>query len=461
MSAEPAALSLERINPERQAPAGVDVVLGLGLTGLSCARWLRANEREVLVLDSRERPPGLRAVAERAPGAEVRTGSLDVELPAAAARLIVSPGLSLDLPIVAAARRRGLEVIGDVELFARAATRPVVGVTGSNGKSTVTTMLAGMAEEAGLRVLAGGNLGVPALDLLSEALPDVYVLELSSFQLECTDSLRCEAAAVLNLSADHIDRHGTLDAYAAAKARIYRHAQRRVFNRDDAMVRAMVEDDPTAVSFGLDAPHEGHFGLLADREDRPWLAHGHRRLMPADELRLPGRHNAANALAALALGAAAGWPTEPMIEALRHYQGLPHRTRRVCERRGIVWINDSKATNVGAAVAAISGLPGTLVLIAGGDGKGADFAPLAAALAGRARGAVLIGRDREALAAVLEGVCPTVFAADMDEAVRGAADLARPGDTVLLSPACASLDMYANYAARGEAFVQAVGRLDE
>jgi UDP-N-acetylmuramoylalanine--D-glutamate ligase len=223
----------------------------------------------------------------------------------------------------------------------------------------------------------------------------------------------------------------------------------------------MVGDDPEALSFGLDAPPEGHFGLLADREGRPWLAHGHRRLMPMDELRLPGLHNAANALAALALGTAAGWQAEAMVEALRHYRGLPHRTRRVCERRGIVWINDSKATNVGAAVAAISGLPGPLVLIAGGDGKGADLGPLATALADRARGAVLIGRDREALAAVLAGVCPTVFAADMDEAVLLAADMARPGDTVLLSPACASLDMYANYAARGEAFVQAIGRLDE
>ncbi len=446
---------------EQNAPAGVDVVLGLGLTGLSCARYLVAQGRDVLVLDSRERPPALRSITERAPGARVRTGSLDVELPGDTARVIVSPGLSLTLPIVAEARRRGLEVVGDVELFARAVRRPVLGVTGSNGKSTVTTMLAAMAEEAGLRVLAGGNLGIPALDLLAEAEPEVYVLELSSFQLECTSSLRCEAAAVLNVSPDHIDRHGTVEAYAAAKARVYRGAAHRVFNRDDALVSSMVGDDPEALSFGLDAPPEGHFGLLADREGRPWLAHGHRRLMPMDELRLPGLHNAANALAALALGTAAGWQAEAMVEALRHYRGLPHRTRRVCERRGIVWINDSKATNVGAAVAAISGLPGPLVLIAGGDAKGADLGPLATVLAGRARGAVLIGRDREVLATVLAGVCPTVFAADMDEAVLLAADMARPGDTVLLSPACASLDMYANYAARGEAFVQAIGRLDE
>ena len=448
-------------NPERDAPVGVDVVLGLGITGLSCARYLAGHGREVLVLDSRERPPGLRAVKERAPAARVRTGSLDVELPAEAARLIVSPGLRLDLPIVAAARARGLAVLGDIELFARAARRPVLGVTGSNGKSTVTTMLAAMGEEAGLDVLAGGNLGVPALDLLAEPEPDVYVLELSSFQLECTDSLTCQAAAVLNLSADHIDRHGDLAAYGAAKARIYERAANRVFNREDPAVAAMVAGDPAAASFGLDAPAAGHYGLLPDRDGRPWLARGDERLMPADELRLPGLHNVANALAALALGAAAGWPLAPMLGALREYRGLPHRTRRVCERRGIVWINDSKATNIGAAVAAVSGLSGTLVLIAGGDGKGADFAPLAQALAGRARGAVLIGRDREAIAAVLAGVCPTEFAADMDEAVRAAARIARPGDTVLLSPACASLDMYANYAARGEAFVQAIGRLDE
>jgi UDP-N-acetylmuramoylalanine--D-glutamate ligase len=453
-------MNLHDEQPAEHAPPGVDVILGLGVTGLSCTRWLTAQGRTVQVFDSRERPPGLRA-AELVPDATVRTGSLDVELPADAARLIVSPGLSLDLPVVAAARRRGLPVIGDIELFARAVRRPVLGITGSNGKSTVTTMLARMAEAADCRALAGGNLGVPALDLLNEPEPDLYLLELSSFQLECTSSLRCEAAAVLNLSADHIDRHGSLENYAAAKARIFDGARIRVVNRDDAQVRSMVGAGADVVTFGYGEPDAGHFGLRTNGDGRPWFARGATRLMPVDELRVPGRHNAANALAALALGHAAGWPLAPMLDALRHYSGLPHRTQPVGERRGVTWINDSKATNVGAAVAAIEGLPGTLVLIAGGDGKGAEFGPLRTALSGRARAAVLLGRDREALAAALAGVCPTVLVDDMDEAVAAAAGLARAEDTVLLSPACASLDMFASYAARGEAFAQAVGRLDE
>ena len=446
--------------PAEHAPPGVDVILGLGVTGLSCTRWLAARGREVQVFDSRERPPGLRA-AELVPAATISTGSLDVALPADAARLIVSPGLSLDLPVVAAARERGLPVIGDIELFAQAVQRPVLGVTGSNGKSTVTTMLATMAEEADCRALAGGNLGVPALDLLNEPEPDLYLLELSSFQLECTSSLRCDAAAVLNLSADHIDRHGSLENYAAAKARIFDGARIRVVNRDDERVRSMVADDAGVVTFGFGEPDAGHFGLRTNGDGRPWFARGATRLMPVDELRVPGRHNVANALAALALGHAAGWPLAAMLDGLRRYGGLPHRTQRVCERRGVTWINDSKATNVGAAVAAIEGLSGTLVLIAGGDGKGADFGPLRSALTGRARAAVLLGRDREALATLLEGICPTFLVGDMEEAVTAAAGLARAEDTVLLSPACASLDMFASYAARGEAFTQAVGRLDE
>ena len=446
--------------PAEHAPPGVDVILGLGVTGLSCTRWLAGHGREVQVFDSRERPPGLRA-AELVPGATIGTGSLDVSLPADAARLIVSPGLSLDLPVVAAARERGLPVIGDIELFAQAVQRPVLGITGSNGKSTVTTMLAAMAEEADCRALAGGNLGVPALDLLNEPEPELYLLELSSFQLECTFSLRCDAAAVLNLSADHIDRHGSLESYAAAKAGIFDGARIRVVNRDDEHVRSMVADDAGVVTFGFGEPDAGDFGLRTNGDGRPWFARGTTRLMPVDELRVPGRHNVANALAALALGHAVGWPLAAMLDGLRRYGGLPHRTQRVGERRGVTWINDSKATNVGAAVAAIEGLSGTLVLIAGGDGKGADFGPLRSALTGRARAAVLLGRDREALAALLDGVCPTFLVDDMEEAVAVAAGLARAEDTVLLSPACASLDMFASYAARGEAFTQAIGRLDE
>jgi UDP-N-acetylmuramoylalanine--D-glutamate ligase len=461
MSAVTAAMTHSQDATGQAQAAGTDVVLGLGVTGLSCARYLSALGRRVVVFDSRETPPGLKAAAARAPAAVIQTGGLDVSLPPDTARVIVSPGLTLDLPVIAEARRRGLPVIGDIELFAGVVERPVVAITGSNGKSTVTTMLAAMAEECGRTVLAGGNLGVPALDLLLEPTPDLYVLELSSFQLECTQSLRPAAAVVLNVSEDHIDRHGTLESYAGAKARIYDRAEHAIANREDPLVRAMIESHPDVVTFGLDAPAPGQFGLAVDGTGRPWLARGDERLMPVDELRLPGLHNAANALAALALGLASGFPVPPMLDALRHYKGLAHRTNRVSDRNGCAWINDSKATNVGAAVAAISGLPGTLVLIAGGDGKGADFAPLAAAARGRLRGAVLLGQDADAIAHALADDCPVVKVADMNEAVGQAAALAMPGDTVLLSPACASLDMYVNYAARGEAFIRAIGRLDE
>lgn len=442
-------------DPRPGATTPLAVVLGMGATGLSCARHLRARGYRVLALDSRAQPPALAALREAVPDAELVTGRLDIDLPGPTELVVVSPGLALDLPVLAAARARDIPVTGDVELFARVVQRPVAAVTGSNGKSTVTVMLAGMAAAAGREVLAGGNLGTPALDLLAPPEPDLYVLELSSFQLERTDSLAAAAAVVLNVSPDHMDRHGDLDAYARAKGRIYRGATVAVVNRDDRLARSLVPAGIRTLSFGLGPAADGGMGMIR-RDGEDWLAEGEHPLMPVDRLVVPGRHNVANALAALAMGRALGLDEAAMLKALREFRGLPHRTRVVRQLGGITWIDDSKATNVGAAVAAIEGLPGPLVFIGGGDGKGADFAPLAEALAGKARAAVLIGRDAARLAEALRDVCPVELATGMAEAVHAASRLGQAGDTVLLSPACASLDMFSSYVERGEVFSRAV-----
>jgi UDP-N-acetylmuramoylalanine--D-glutamate ligase len=439
--------------------AGRTVILGLGATGLSVARHIAATGQSILVIDSRRKPPALEALQKSVPDAEVSTGTLDVRLPADVSSVVVSPGLSLELPVVAEARARGIQVTGDIELFARIAREPVAAITGSNGKSTVATMLASMAQASGRRVLAGGNLGIPALDLLAQNPVDLYVLELSSFQLESTASLQPESAVVLNISADHIDRHGSLSSYAEIKATIYNKARHIVANRDDSIVMSMLRDRDDVITFGLGEATAGHFGLLTDENNDVWLGRGKERLMMASELQVPGRHNMANALAAIAMGTTLGLDTEKMLESLRVYRGLAHRTTPLGESAGVVWVNDSKATNVGATVAAINGLDGKIVLIAGGDGKEADFSPLAMAARDRVRAAVLLGADAHKLAALFYEICPTVIVDNMKQAVREARKLAESGDTVLLSPACSSLDMYSDYAARGEAFERAFREL--
>lgn len=440
--------------------AHTSVVVGLGKTGLACARYLDARGDRVIVIDSREHPPGLSDLRRMLPATETRLGGFDEAVLGRADRLVVSPGVSLREPFIASALRRNVEVIGDVELFARDVTKPVIGITGSNGKSTVTRLVAAMLGDAGHEVLAGGNLGVPALELLREPPPEFYVLELSSFQLERTDSLACVAAAVLNLTRDHIDHHGDMEGYVAAKRRIFENCEIAVYNREDKYSSSMISQSQRSISFGLDAPAAGQYGLVR-RAGNDWLARGARLLAPVSSLKLLGRHNAANVLAALALGEAVGIPAASMLDSAKEFRGLPHRTQWVSDTGGINWINDSKGTNVGAAIAAIESFGSGLVLIAGGDGKGADFAPLAQAMSRRARAAVLLGADAGRLAAVLEPVCPTRTVASMTEAVAAARELARRGDTVLLSPACSSLDMFANFEARGDAFVAAVRGLAE
>jgi UDP-N-acetylmuramoylalanine--D-glutamate ligase len=332
----------------------------------------------------------------------------------------------------------------------------VIGITGTNGKSTVTTLVGEMAQAAGIEVRVGGNLGEPALDLLAGPPARMYVLELSSFQLETTHSLQLEAGAVLNVSPDHLDRYRDVAEYAAAKARIFERCVTAIVNLDDALVVRMLRPGQRRLGFSLERDADFH---LLQREGRQWLAAGSESLMPVDALRMPGRHNAANALAALAVGTACGLPRDAMTAVLGRFAGLPHRSQLVTEAHGVRWIDDSKGTNVGATQAAIAGLPGPLLLIAGGEGKGQDFGPLAATCRGKVREAVLIGRDARLLGAALDGSCGVHYAGSMEDAVAVAARLARPGDAVLLSPACASFDMFRDYAHRGEVFAAAARRL--
>lgn len=437
------------------------LVVGLGKTGLSCARFLTRQGIPVAITDTREHPPGLEQLGEELPDIGLFLGGFQAEVFAAAERLIVSPGISVAEPLIQVALRRGVPVIGDIELFARAVQAPVVAVTGSNGKSTVVSLLGEMARYAGWRTAVGGNLGEPALDLLDEQ-TNFYVLELSSFQLETTQFLESKAAAVLNLSPDHMDRYTTEQDYARAKARILRGAQVGVLNRDDEQVQAMAGIAAADVGFTLNAPRNDDYGVC-DQAGEPWLCRAGKCLLPVAELQLKGSHNIANALAALALGEAAGLPVEAMLEGLRRFGGLTHRTQLVAEKQGVRWYNDSKGTNVGATVAALEGLhgsgPGRALLIAGGDCKGADFTELAPVVEHTCRAVVLIGRDAPALEETLTGRAPLHRAKTLEQAVRTAAGLARSGDHVLLSPACASFDMFRGFAHRGEVFIAAVGGL--
>lgn len=438
------------------------VIVGMGRTGLSVARHLQRCGFRIAMTDSRDAPPELEGVRALGSSVLTRTGGFDVRLLEEADIVVTSPGVALDDPFFAQARSRGLDIIGDIELFARAADAPVVGITGTNGKSTVTTLLGRMAERAGVRVRVGGNLGQPALDLLDRGPTDLYVLELSSFQLDTTHSLKLKAAVVLNVSADHLDRYATLRHYADSKARIYQSCETAVVNADDPEVVRMPRSGTRVISFGIQ-DHRADFALVTPEggTGEPWLARRGAALLPVGALRIPGHHNAANALATLALGEALRLPMQAMLEELREFTGLAHRAQWVGERDGVRYINDSKGTNVGATLAAVGGLSGPLVVIAGGDGKGQDFTPLAAAFRGKVRGAVLLGRDAGLIETALAGICHTTRVGSMEEAVRVAARLAQPGDTVLLSPACSSLDMFRDYAHRGSAFAAAVQALEK
>jgi len=438
------------------------LVVGLGKTGLSCVRFLVAYGVPVAVTDSRVNPPCLDEFQKEFEDVECSVGGFNDSLFAWAKHLIVSPGVAINEPIIVAARERGIEVIGDVELFAREVMNPVVAITGSNGKSTVTMLVAEMAKSASKKVLVGGNIGTPVLDLLLEPAPDLYVLELSSFQLETTESLNAAVSVVLNISPDHMDRYRGLQHYAGSKQRVFGvdgggHGV-MVVNRDDATVMSMVDKKRECISFGLGEPTGNNFGRISFQGNF-WLVRGSERLLPVSELRLAGEHNQANALAALAMGEQVGLPMIAMLDACRHFAGLPHRTQWVASIDDVAWYNDSKGTNVGATIAAIQGFSQPVVLIAGGQGKGADFSSLREAVKEKVRAVILMGEDASLIEGMLADVAPIAHVNDMKAAVMKAHSLSQAGDVVLLSPACASFDMYAGFEARGNAFVDAVYEL--
>jgi len=439
------------------SPAADYAVVGLGLSGRSSARFLAARGARIVAMDSRAEPPCAADVRSECPLATVMTGGLDGELLARCGTVVLSPGLAPNHPALAAARRAGVAIIGDIELFARHATAPVVAITGTNGKSTVTSVVGEMLVAAGRRVRIGGNLGTPALDLLDGTAPDCFVLELSSFQLELVESLAPAVAAILNVTPDHLDRYASFADYVAAKARILAGAGHVVLNHDDAVTAGLSSHGPRS-EFTLGAPGPGRFGLRDGRV----LAGPQRDYFAADQLTLAGRHNIANALAALAICAALGADDAAATAALRAFRGLEHRAETVATVAGVTFVNDSKATNTGAACAAILGLCADRrgVLIAGGEAKESDFAAFADAVAAHMRAVVLIGRAAPLLAGVLAARVPVHHAADMLQAVHLAAGLAEPGDLVLLAPACASFDMFRDYTDRGRAFRAAVHGLE-
>ncbi|KAB2312286.1 UDP-N-acetylmuramoyl-L-alanine--D-glutamate ligase [Betaproteobacteria bacterium SCN2] len=441
------------------------LVLGLGDTGLSAARWLAARGAVVSVADSRESPPNAQALKDMLPEAALHCGAFRDEVLQAADLLVASPGVPLAEPAVARALQKGIELAGDVELFARAikaSQARLIAITGSNGKSTVTAMCGAMSEAAGRKTCVAGNIGLPVLDALMDIEagrmqePEVWALELSSFQLETTASLDADAATVLNVSEDHLDRYPGMAAYAAAKARIFSGRGVQVLNRDDARVMAMAIPGRHQLSFGLDAaPGSDDFGL-----DEGSLCRGSERLMAVAELPVAGLHNAANALAALALTTSVGLSEAGLLRGLRQFKGLPHRVEFVDEVGGVRFYDDSKGTNVGATEAALRGMDRKVVVILGGDGKGQDFSPLKQAVTANARAVVLIGRDAPLIEKAIAGCgVPLEKASAMPAAVGLAFELAREGDAVLLSPACASWDMFRNYAHRAEVFIEAVRAL--
>ena len=426
------------------------LVLGLGDTGLSVARWVERQGGTPRAADSRAAPPRSRDYA-----GELRTGPFEPSLLDGIDLVCVSPGLSLEEPVIRAALSRGLPVLGDFELFAWHNTQPVLAITGTNGKTTVTALTGHLLRAAGLDCAVAGNIGPAVLEALMRraAPPAAWVLELSSYQLETTWALKPLAAAMLNVSEDHLDRYAGVEDYAAAKARVFRGARLQVLNRDDARALAMAAPGMPQVTFGLGAPSSAKdFGLRDGL-----LCRGEAPIMSAAELKIHGSHNIANALAACAL-ASALVPLQALAPGLRSFEGLPHRLQRIAERRGVEWYDDSKGTNVGATVAALEGLGKPAVLILGGDGKGQDFSPLAGVVARHARQVLLIGRDAARIEQALAGL-PTERCASLEEAVARAAACARPGDAVLLSPACASFDMFRDYRHRGEVFAAAVRTL--
>ena len=441
------------------ATSKVKAIIGTGITGLSVARFLAAQGQAFVLMDTRTNPPNLEKVQKEFVGISIICGELDVHTLLACDEIIVSPGVAVATPAIEQAKAAGIPVVGDIELFVRAAKAPIVAITGSNAKSTVTTLVGEMAKAAGINVAVGGNLGTPALELLNDAV-ELYVMELSSFQLETVSMLNAKVATILNISADHLDRYENMRAYILAKLRVYFGAEHIVVNRKDVLTHPPLAAGVKPIYFGGNADF-GSFGLLV-RDGIEYLAKNLTPLMPARELKIRGRHNIDNALAALALGDAAGIPMEPMLSALKTFGGLRHRCEFVAEKNGVEFYNDSKGTNIGSTLAAIQGLardPQQLIVILGGEGKGQDFSELVPALKSINSHVVLIGRDAPIIEKAVTGATKITQASSMQDAVNKSLQLASAGDAVLLSPACASFDMFKNYEDRGEKFCLAVREL--
>ena len=445
------------------ASSKLTVVIGLGQTGLSVAKHLESKQQKFMMLDTRQAPPNAEIFQQRFPKVVCEFGPLKTDTLCRASQIIVSPGVDIKEPAVHAAINAGVPVVGDVQVFVDAIDTPVIAITGSNGKSTVTTLVGEMLKRAGKATAVAGNIGKPVLDLLTEEEDfEVAVLELSSFQLETTPALNAEVATVLNMSEDHMDRYPNMQAYHRAKQQIFKGAKQAVVNRQDALTQPPVHNSLKVVSFGLDKPDLKQFGVVTEQGER-YLAFGLQRLMKVRDLKIRGSHNIANALAGLAVGHCLGLEFDGMLSTLKSFRGLPHRCQWIKELNGVEYFNDSKGTNVGATVAAIEGLSDRgqkIVLIAGGEGKGADFSLLTPVFNQHLRTLIAIGRDAQQLIAISEEAnIKAIRAETLQEAVVGASKTAKSGDIVLLSPACASFDMFASYIERGEKFVQAVEAL--
>lgn len=442
---------------------GLKVVAGLGISGVAAVNFLHKQGYRVAVTDSRDNPQGHDQIP-----ADIQTsfGELDLELLLSAEEIIISPGLDPKIEQIQTAINQGIPVVSEIQILRRATDKPIVAITGSNAKSTVTTLMGIMAQAAGKKAAVGGNLGRPALDLTNDD-PELYILELSSFQLEATSHLNADVAVVLNMSEDHLDRHGDMFGYHAAKHRIFQGVKKVVYNRDDSLTRPLVPDATPMQSFGLNAPDMNQFGILKDTDGTIWLARGRERLLKSADMYIQGTHNVANALACLALGEAIGLPLEKMLETLKTFKGLEHRCEFVKEVHGVRYYNDSKGTNIGATLAAIDGLgtaieakAGKVAIILGGQGKGQDFTALRESLSKYAKVAVLIGEDAPIIEQAIIGVTSILNAQTFKEAVELCQQNTQVNDVVLLSPACASFDMFTGYPQRGHQFVELVNELN-
>lgn len=442
------------------------VIIGLGETGLSVAKYLSSHKEKFKVIDSRNNPPALKALKKLIPAADVEVGRLNEKTILEASELVVSPGLSLKTPAIAKAAERGVPITGDIDIFSRMVSKPIIAVTGSNGKSTVVAILAAILTKKGKNFGLGGNLDganfKPALDLLDEEEKDLYLLELSSFQLETTRNLGAEVAVILNLSADHMDRYESLDEYHKAKLRIFNNCKQVVVNRDDIYSYPVTQLDVPIWDFGFSRPGANGLGLL-EEDGEQYLAFQFEKVVTVNELKIFGQHNISNVLAATGLALAIGIDMSTIRAALREFEGLPHRCERVANVSGVEFYNDSKGTNVGATMAAVEGLgqriEGHIILIAGGVGKGTDFSALAPVINRWGKAVVLIGQDAVKMSSAFDKEIRTYFANDMQEAVNRALGHAARGDAVLLSPACASFDMFESFQHRGAVFIRSVEQL--